>query len=210
MYKIMNFITATVLFSLLLLSCDSWLGVNITQKSQLMKLQTKIKGHFKQGTLINEIRFVSADQRSLSVMGSILISYTHPGENGQKRIILDLSTWETMKNEEIANSVKSGISIDDYDFSKIATICKQAISKIDSLNMKYAGIEQFVIRFSADRKQPLYEFTMDGRPKGSPVTTKGRYAGIYYHEINFVFEPPGDMKITINDKLKVKRGGLRL
>jgi hypothetical protein len=201
----MKFVTAVVLFAFLLLSCDSWLGVNITEKSQLIKLETKIRGYFKEGTLINEIQFVSAD-RSLSVMGSMLISYTE--ETVQKRIIIDLSTWKIMKNEAIANYGKQGVLIDDYDFSKIAIVCKEAISKIESLNMKYAGFERFVIRFSADRKEPLYEFTIDGRPNGSPAATKGRYAGIYYYEINFVFEPPEDMKMKINDELKIKRGGL--
>jgi hypothetical protein len=212
-----------LLSALLLISCDKWMGINITSKSQLSRLQEKIKDYIPPDAHTYEIDFYYADQRSPNIMGSVTIFYTDPKKADlQKKVMIDLaeniSEWKILEDEAVnemnGKTVKkdsgeyiSGISIMEYDFSVIPAIIDKAINIMKSKDMKYAGTKEFTVLFEDNSVQPVYQFTLNGQPEGSPITTKGRYAGIYYHEVYFVISKKGDWDVKVDEELKVKRGG---
>lgn len=199
--KAIVFIIITYIF----VSCDSWLGINITKKSDLEIFKDKAIDLLGSDSLINQITFICAD-RSLNIMGTALI-YTSSEENKQKGISIDLSTWKRINEKNIhrRGDTPGSISIRNYDFSKIPDICQQAIYKIDSLDMEYAGIEKFMIKTSGNDQ--IYEFIMDGKLKNSQITSKGRYSGIYYYKMYFTINKDNDWVIEVDDKVNIKRGG---
>lgn len=199
--------TGLIILTFIFLSCDSWLGISITDEADIKKFHKEMIKLLGDKNLINEVVLLSAD-RSLNIMGTALVTYS-PSENSeQKNITIDLSTWKILKEETIKtkNDYQKPTSINDYDFSKIPDICQQAINKTDSLGLEYAGIEQFIIRTS-DNNTQAFEFILDGRLKNSPITSKGRYSGIYYHKVYFTIDKNDEWKIKVDEKINTKRGG---
>ena len=201
---------------LFLISCNKWLGVDITSKSQMTGFREKIKDYIPSDARIHEVDFYYADERSPNVMGSVTIVYADSQK--VRRMMIDLSEtaskWKILKNEEDKKTVNEdsvkfnqGILIAEYDFSVIPEIIEQAIDSLNSKDLKYAGTKDFSILFENDSQQPVYHFTLDGQPKGSPITTKGRFPGIYCHEVYFDINSKGNRNMKINDEIKVKRGG---
>jgi len=213
-----TFIT-TALFSLLLLACDSWLGVNITQEGQLEKMQLKIMQFLKPDVFVHEIKMTSADKRAKDIMGSVFITYTDVSDSNRlKEMTINICDWKLIREKELKTegretflkkkygTEKDYVRIADYNLTIIVSVCKQAIKQVEAQDMKHAGIEYFVIRYRGE--QPEYEFMLNGRPNGSGVTSKGRYSAIYYYEILFQTTQNGNLDMSVGDKLKIKRGDI--
>lgn len=206
-----------ILLILSLTSCDKWAGVNITKRSQMEKFQKKIKDFISPEIKVTEIQFSYADQRIPDVMGSVAITYFDPKDATQLKMrSIDLSEnlkdWKILSDKKLKRKVSnkhiSSISISDYNFLVIVDLINKATPELISRNLKNVGVRQFSIEFEGEPAQPVYQFTIDGRPEGSPITTVGRYSGIYYHEVQFTINSTGDWIINVDNKLKKKRGGL--
>ena len=210
-------IAVAALLPSLLLTCDSWLGVNITQEAQLKRMKLKIVQFVKSDLFVHEIRMTSADERAKDIMGNISITYTDASDSNRlKEMTIDICEWKLIGEKEIKTagreaffrkkygSEKDFACITDYDFTKIASVCKQAMKQVEAQNMRHAGIEYFSIRYCGE--QLVYEFVTNGRPNGSGVTSKGRFSGIYYYEIHFQTDLDGNLDMSVGTELKIKRG----
>ena len=211
MFKI-KIICTCILLSAVSLSCDSLLGIDITKKPQMEKFWKKSMESLPQGASVHEINFRSADQRSKGIMGVANIIYTNDNEAQLRQIAINLSSWSVLRDGKLKLSLKEtcdGVSSDfmmNYDFGELSDLCRSAIDMLKEHKMKYAGIEYFTVLFCNEVAR--YEFVVDGRPEKTPITTKGRYSGVYYHEVYFSADYDKQLNMDIRRDLKIKREGI--
>lgn len=199
-------ILAVLLFPLLFISCDSLLGVNITKERQMKKLNAKISGYTGSGAVISEVTFRGADERSPSIMGNVSVRYSNQ-KHTEYEMTIKLDQWKVIKNDPTGKPAQAGgIAVEECDFSLIPEIIRQAIEKLEAENMTYAGTEWLSVHYEG--KAPAYRFVLDGRPNGSGLTSKGRYAAVYYREVSYEIDESGQWRMKTGEKLKTRRGGL--
>lgn len=203
------------LLSLIVVSCDSLAGVNITEKSQMEKLYAELADLLDKDALVSEITFSSADDRVKDVMGAAVINYTNPADKETPlSMVVNLESRTVSKDESVKkkkaqkNNATYGILLQNIDLSGIPEIINNAADSLRTHDMSYAGVRQFSVIFEDGDNQPIYRFTLDGQPNGSGITTKGRFSAIYYHEVYFTLGTDGKLTVKVDDKLKTKRSGI--
>lgn len=154
-----------ILISLLFLSCDSWLGVRITdeqQCEQLLKGLDKVITHEMQ---ISEITLISAERKLTEIMGSANIIYTTSNTEKFRIMTVDLSSWKVLRDKETNTTNKTTVkSISNFGFSRIPSVIVQASTMIDKQNMELRGVETFRIKFVTETDAD-YEFDVYGKLK---------------------------------------------
>jgi len=198
------------------ISCDSWLGVNITDERQMQKLNNEILDYLPSESILQEIKFVYADQRSPSIMGRVSIEYINSNKQDtvyKETILLD--EWRIVKDSIInkknniyshSDNLDTGIKIGDYDFKLIPEIIRQGIEKLEENDLSYVGTEQFSIKFGGEQSVSYY-FTILGRPQKSARTVKGKHSAIYYKEVQFFIDASGEWEMIIDEKLRKRPRG---
>jgi len=208
-----------ILCSMLLISfisCDSWLGVNITDERQMQELNKKILDYLPSEAILQEIKFVYADQRSPSIMGRVSIQYINPDKQDIvyiKTILLD--EWKIVKDSIInkknniyshSDNLDTGVRIGDYNFKSVPEIIRLGIEKLEENGLSYVGIEQFSIKFSMEQSVSYY-LTILGKPQKSARTIKGKHSAIYYKEVQFYIDASGEWEMIIDEKLRKRLRG---
>jgi len=199
----------------MVLSCDSLVGVNITEKSQMERLQEELGVLLNKDARIYEISFTSADERVRDVMGTAVINYTIPTDKETKRsMIVNLESRTISRDEPVkerkgqTDYTVQGTLLQNINLSDIPVIITEATKLLESHYMSFAGVRQFSILCEGENNQLSYHFTIDGQPNGSGITSKGRFSAIYYYEVYFTSGTDGNIAIKIDDQLKTKRSGI--
>lgn len=202
------------LLALSAFGCDSWSGVDITDSSQLKKLAQEIKKHLPPDALVAEVSLYYADQREPNIMGSAYVVYKTPPPAGAAeaapqalRLLLDgrIRADKTSLKKDYDAPWQS---FEKYDLERIPEVLALAGPHLEEWDFIHAGVRDFALCLDGDPPGPVYLFTVDGRPKSSPLTTVGRYSGIYYHEMYCFLASDGKFEVTVNPVLKKKRGGM--
>ena len=152
-------------------SCDSWVGINMTNSSHIAKFQENIKKIVSSDMNVTEINFLRANIGLTNVMGCVNIFYVDSNDVGRRKYMsVDLSTWEILKVKDvtpsrgITNSYNAdGILLDEFDFSSIPDILSKVKTMVENEGFEYKGISSFSIKFNNNPDLISYKFSVFGK-----------------------------------------------
>jgi hypothetical protein len=187
-------------------ACDSLVGVNITEVTQLERWQKAVTKLIGEDALVYEIEFFAGDERVEDVLGTASVVYTLPDSSQDLRITMQLAGPKVIRDDPDSISRLPPVPLAALDLAAIPAVIGRGAAKLEAQKLEYAGVSSLTVIYGGEK--PAYAFTLDGRPVGSGVTSKGRGAAIWYREVSFTVDAAGEMTMTVGDKLQKKRRGL--
>jgi hypothetical protein len=173
---------------------DRWHGINLTQKSDTVRLREKITELIAPGAKINEIVFFRASGIGLTnIAGSANIFYA--GANAGALEIIDLASWNITHGKKTAGRFPAGgAAVSEIDFTMIPAVLEQAIRALEDENLEYKGISE--LRVMPGPAKTEYEFTLFGKSPDYGAWRKFKLKKFYYcRELKFAVSADGNVTL---------------
>jgi hypothetical protein len=176
-------------------------GINFTEPEEVAQLNDLLNKHITEGMVVQKIKFDYSQSSSgfSNCKDGATIIYVDPEDNTKLHgIEVNLKTGEFGPDtwlEEHPSSIKreqKGVQLNEFDFSKIATVANAAVQALKDENVESNGIGTFEIDFYAGNADDYaYVFKLQHR---TGRTQQGRTSHITYDEYSFKADKDGNLK----------------
>lgn len=161
-----------VVFHLFFISCDSWLGIRITDETQIERFCEKMNKVITPDMQVSQITLISSQGKLNEIMSSATVTYTTANSDKFRTMTVDLSNGKTLNDKEVNYTYKATTkSFAKLNFSNIPSVIHEAAGQLNQNDLDLGGISSFCIKFTSDTTF-VYEFDVYGKSRATKSKTE--------------------------------------